>query len=230
MMLRLATVVVAVSCFCYPFPIAAQSQADEDPYVAVVIKVTLPVQLRRSGTETLVPLERDIRLYPGDRIICQEGGYASLVFADNAVELKLYPSSEFNLEGQRTDRSIVKRVFLGIGRLLTKVTRGSMQVVTPTSVASVKGTEWWTMVDRTTLTQIVVLDGEVEVQHRATGETQVVGAGNTAVLTPEGALEVEPTGEFEVPEEPGEPNQGSLEFEFEDASGERKTLRIDYNK
>ena len=230
MIARSIIIMAVIACFWYPEQISAQNQADEDPYVAVVIKVTPPVQLRRSGTENLVPLERDVRLYPGDRIICQEGGFASLVFADNAVELKLYPNSEFNLEGQRTDRSIVKRVFLGIGRLLTKVTRGSMQVVTPTSVASVKGTEWWTMVDRTTLTQIVVLDGEVEVQHRATGETQVVGAGNTAVLTPEGVLEVEPTGEFEVPKEPGEPDQGSLEFEFEDASGERKTLRIEYNK
>ena len=69
----------------------SQQPADEDPFIAVVLKVTSIVQVQSSDKEELVSLKKDDRLYPGDRIVCGDDGYASLIFADTAVELKLYP-------------------------------------------------------------------------------------------------------------------------------------------
>lgn len=230
MKVHLPYVIIIAALFLFPVVISAQTAVDTDPFIAVVLKVTGAVQVRRADKEELVPLKRDDRVYPGDRIICGKGGYASLLFADSAVEIKLFPDSDLTLQGQRTSQNIVKRIFLPVGRLLSKVLRGNMEVVTPTSVASVKGTEWWTLVQPSTLTQIIVMEGEVEVEHRTTGQTEVVTAGNTAVATPEGQLEVKPSGELDLPEEPGESNQGSLDVEFEDGSGGTKTLHIEFEQ
>ncbi len=225
----LLALIIVLGCLLRPSITGAQAQSGEDPFIAVVLKVTPPVQLRRADREEFVPLKMDDRVYPGDRIVCSEGGYASLIFADSAVELKLYPDTDLTMQGQRTSGSILKRIFLPIGQLLTKVTRGDMEVVTPTSVASVKGTEWWTFVDATTLTQIIVIEGRVQVEHRATDETEIVTGGTTAVTTPEGELKVNPTQEFEAPEEPGE-GKSNLEIEFEDESGQTKTLKIEFER
>lgn len=210
-------------------PSISQAQSSDDPFIAVIQKVTQPVKLRRAGKEDIVDLKTDDRLYPGDRIVCEEGGFASLIFADSMAELKLYPGTDVTMQGQRTSSSIMKRIFLPIGQLLTKVTRGDMEVVTPTSVASVKGTEWWTLVDATTLTQIVVMEGSVQVEHRTTTETEVVTAGTTAVTTPEGELRINPTEDFQAPEEPRE-GKSQLEIEFEDRQGQKKTMKIEFEQ
>ncbi len=230
MMRNVIIISMLFGCMLGCIPAAAQQSADDDPFIAVAIKVTASVQVRRSDKEELAPLKKDDRLYPGDRIICGDGGYASLVFADNAVELKLYPNSDLTLQGMRTPASIIKRMFLPIGKLLTKVLGGEMEVVTPTSVASVKGTEWWTLVESANLTQIIVIEGEVKVTHRETNETVVVEAGNTAVSTSTGELEVTPSDRSDIPDQSEEPDQGTLDVQFEDGSGDTKEIHIEFEK
>jgi hypothetical protein len=217
------------TCLLISTDASSQQPVNEDPFIAVVLKVTSNVQVQSSGRDELTPLKKDDRLYPGDRIVCGEDGYASLIFADNAVELKLYPNSDLTLQGSRTSSSIVKRILLPVGRLLLKVVRGDMEVVTPTSVASVKGTKWWTLVETTGLTKVIVLEGKVEVKHRETGETVLVEAGNTAVCTTTGELEVNPTDGSEIPDQEQE-DRGTLDIEFQDGSGENRTIHIEFEK
>lgn len=210
--------------------LAAQTNQTADPFVAVVRKVTGPVRIQRAGAGQEVLLKADARLYPGDRLFCGKGGQASLIFSDSAVELKLSPDTELTLEGQRSQVGLIKRVFLHLGRLLTNVLRGDMEVVTPTSVASVKGTRWWTTVEATQLTRIVVLEGEVEVENRVSGQVETVSAGNTASSAAAGELEVAPSKDSDLPEDPSGSQQGSLDIEFENGSGESKTLRIEFDR
>jgi hypothetical protein len=207
----------------------AQSPA-ADPYVAVVAKITPPVTLQRANTDSAIPLKQDDRLYPGDRVVCGEGGRASLIFADNAVELKLLPDTELIFQGQRQNGGIVKRLYLQIGRLLTQVVRGDMEVVTPTCVASVKGTQWWTSVDRAQITQVVVLEGEVRVQNRSSGAVNLVSPGNTATSSPTGTQTIAPTNSEEIPDQSTGSGQGSLRIEYEDDSGQSKSLQIDFDR
>ncbi len=209
--------------------IAATPRGD-DQALAVVNKVSTQVQLRRSDREELVPLHVDDKLFPGDRIICGENGYASLMFIDTAAELKLYPNSDLTLQGKRDAEGIIKRIFLPVGKLLTKVLKGKAEVVTPTAVASVKGTKWWTLVGSVSETQVIVLEGEVQVQHRATEELVLVSYGNTAVSSSDGTLVVVQTDEETVPEESVDRERGDIEIEFEDDSGEKKTIHIEYEK
>lgn len=210
--------------------LAAQTNQTADPFVAVVRKVTGPVRIQRAGAGQEVPLKADDRLYPGDRLFCGDGGQASLIFSDSAVELKLLPNTELTFQGQRSQVGVLKEVFLHIGRLLTSVIRGDMEVVTPTSVASVKGTRWWTTVEATQLTRVVVLEGEVKVENRISGQVETVSAGNTASSTATGELEVTPSKDSDLPEDPSGNQQGSLDIEFENGSGESKTLHIEFDR
>ena len=208
----------------------AQDRPAADPFVAVVARVTPPVLLQRAGADALSPLKQDDRLYPGDRVATQEGGHASIIFADNAVELKLIPNTELTIQGQRGSGGIVKRIYMEIGRLLTRVLEGEMEVVTPSCVASVKGTQWWTTVDRAQMTQVIVLEGEVMVENRSSGAVNLVSAGNTATSSPTGGQTVAPTQAQEIPQEPPGTDQGSLQIEFENDSGQSKTLYIDFDR
>jgi ferric-dicitrate binding protein FerR (iron transport regulator) len=103
-------------------------------------------------------------------------------------------------------------------------------VVTPTAVASVKGTKWWTVVESARETRVMVLEGDVQVQHRATEEVVLVSSGHTGISSSEGTLAVIKTDETMIPEESGELERGDIEIEFEDASGEKKTIHIEYEK
>ena len=230
---RSIAIIVALSCVMSSLllftPLSAQ-EAAEGPYIAVAIKVTTDVYLRRSNKEELIPLQKDDKLYPGDRIICGDKGIVSMVFTDTSVELKLFPNSDMTLQGMRTAAGIVKRLFLPIGKLFSKVLNGNLEVVTPTSVASVKGTEWWTLVDSPDLTRIIVLEGEVQVKHRETDEIVVVEKGKTAASSSAGTLEIVPTKNDEIPSFDQETYRSSLEVEFESNTGDNTNLRIEFEK
>jgi len=210
-------------------PLPAQDRS-ADPYVAVALKVTPPVLLQRAGEGDLTPLKADDLLYPGDRVVCRSGGRASLIFADSAVEIKLQPDTEVTLQGRRTEAGVIKSVLLHVGDLLTRVKEGAMEVVTPSCVASVKGTQWWTRVDSNARTLVVVLEGSVRVEHRASGLEQEVAAGQTGTAASDGDLEVEPTRNEDLPSLSSEPEQGSLDVEFQDGDGRTRTLHIDFNR
>jgi hypothetical protein len=210
--------------------VSSQDPAGADPFVAVVVTVTAPVSVLRSGIDKPAVLKRDDRLYPGDRLISGEGGRASLIFADTAVEIKLLPHTELTLQGSRTREGIIKQVLLHLGDMLTHVLRGDMEVVTPTCVASVKGTQWWTRVDETaSQTTVVVLEGKVQVASSALNKVQMVSAGDTAVVNA-GQLLVNPTKAGDRPKDSKDGDQGSLDIDFQNGSNQPKTLHIEFDR
>lgn len=209
----------------------AQTAADsEDSFVALALRVKQPTLVQRSQSQQTVPLQPNDRLYPGDRIICGKGGQASIIFGDTAVEIKLIADTELIFQGRRTNSGITKRIFLQVGRVLTQVFRKEMEVVTPTCVASVKGTRWWTKVDPLQQTQVLVLEGEVQVENPISGLVEMVSAGNTATCDQSGTLKVGRTISSDIPDEPSDSQQGSLDIRFEDGSGQSKTLHIEFDR
>jgi len=117
---------------------------------------------------------------------------------------------------------------LQAGRMMTLVFSGSMEVITPNSIASVKGTRWWTIIESPMETKIVVLEGEVSVKNLASQAEQIVQVGQTAVSKSDGVIEISATKADEVPSEPTEQQGSSLEIEFQSDSGQTKTVRIEY--
>jgi len=85
-------------------------------------------------------------------------------------------------------------------------------------------------VDRDEVTEVIVLEGEVRVENRASGVVNIVGAGNTASSFPSGLQQVNPTQNKDIPGGSFQSDQGSLQIEFEDNSGQSKTLHIEFNR
>lgn len=147
--------------------------------VAVTVKATGAVfHAPAGGGEG--PLAAGARLGDGDRVRTGPDGRAVLVFTDDKSQLKLTPQTQVTLHARRQGGRTDKEVEMSTGTLWSKVTRqqGEFRIATPTSVASVKGTAWWTKA-REDGTDIVAEEGVIALLSRKSGEIIDVVMGQT---------------------------------------------------
>jgi len=218
--------VLLLTIFTNNRTVAANHKSDA---IAFVAQLTPPVQIRRADREEFVLASKDDRLFPGDRIRCGKVGYANVIFIDSGVELILLPQTDLTLQGKEGDEGLIRRMFLNMGKLLTRVLNGELDVVTGTTVASVKGTTWWTMVDEDQTTTVYVLEGDVQVENRISGSSVVVSKSMKAVTDTEGSIQVQTFQESVLPEIPAiGPEQRQIEIDFENEEGNLKKVRIQF--
>ncbi|MFH1736018.1 MAG: FecR domain-containing protein [bacterium] len=208
---------------------AAKAGNDEPSAIALLAEITPPVQIRRADKEEFIAASKDDLLYAGDRLRCGKVGYANVLFVDSGVELILLPQTDLTLQGDEGDEGQVRRMFLRLGKLLTVVINGELDVVTGTSVASVKGTTWWTMVDADQTTSVYVLEGDVQVENRASGSSVIVSDGMKAITDNAGLIQVQTYQAEALPEIPPiGPEQRHIEIELKDKQGNPKKIRIEF--
>ncbi len=170
-----------------------------------------------------------LALYDGDKMRTSEDGYCALVFVDDVSQIRLNPSTEATFgHTVNADSSWNKRVDMELGRVFAQVTeqKGALQVATPTAVASVKGTEFWVMMnDDGTVTQLT-LEGIVELMSVLTGETKDVRAGYQGDVDGNGNIDVAVLNEDIVPDYLDTMDVDKIEIKFIDEDGNEKTLII----
>jgi len=117
----------------------------KDP-IAVIVKSkgTVTIQYQKTGKRQKV--RRGTRLYTGAILIAKEKSYAAMVFVDDKSLVRIRPNSILTVNGKREKNTIAKNISLEVGTMFARITkqRTSFRVTTPTSVASVKGTSFWT--------------------------------------------------------------------------------------
>ncbi len=172
---KIRTGLLALLVLCMGAYAAAQS-------VAVVVKSSGQVTLLREG-ESDSALQQGMRLADGDRVRTGEDGRAVLVFTDDRSQLKLQPQTELTLHVDRAGDGVRKEVEMDLGTLWTQVTGegGGFRVATPTSVASVKGTAWWTRVGGAGETTVITEEGIVNLRNLRSNESRDVVMGFTGV-------------------------------------------------
>lgn len=173
--------------------------------IALTLKVQGDVQLRKAETEEIIPLKFGTPLDDGDWIKTLGEAYAVLIFTDDKSQIKLRENTEVVIEGKRDENSnIAKRISLEVGDLYAKIEkqRGSMQVATPTSVASVKGTEFWVIVLEDGTSFVVNLEGLIEMVNRLSGQIVEIKPGEQGECDLEGNIGVQPTPPGNVPDQP----------------------------
>ncbi len=201
------------------------AQANDNQPVAIVIKSTGKSQAKQGAK--WIDVAKGFRLMSGDKVQTKADGFTAVMFLDDKSIVKLKPNSNLEIQGKRDGKSIAKNIVMDVGELFVKVSKqkGSFQVATPTSVASVKGTEFW-LIENPTGTVVIGLEGLIEVVNKASGQKQDVGAGNTGKSGKDGNVTVTTTQEGEIPD------QGALEEEiiikFKDGDGKEKEVRIKY--
>ena len=73
-------------------------------------------------------------------------GFAKFVYLDDGSIIKIHKSSEVYVQGDIQKRNIAKQINISMGKLKLDISSGQLtefKIITPTSVASVKGTRFW---------------------------------------------------------------------------------------
>ena len=202
--------------------------------VAIAIKTKGDVSIIHKGLNTAQALKPGSPLSDLDKIRTGKNGFVAIMYLDDKTVLKMLGNSDMTILGQRSGVKINKSIDIKYGRIAAAVTpqKGKeFMIATPTSVASVKGTELAIDSDPSTGDSFTLIEGLIEVTNNLTGETTEVQQGETAVSTPEGSLEVNNTtqGDLEGFEEADmQVSTQELRFEVEDENGNTKEIIIKF--
>ena len=218
---KLITVFVLLS-FLMPLALA-----DASKEIAVVIKVKGSA-LIKSGGNSWATLKNGRRLNNDDLIKTGKDALVAIVFTDDKSMLKIRSSSQFQLKGKRTEKGVAKKLLLMMGQVWAKITpKGAgYQMVTPSGVAAVRGTEFYSLVTALKTT-IMGMGGSVELFNKL--GSVMVTANKTGVIEKGKAPVLADTKGFEAWAETDDVSQ-SLDIEFKDENGAKKKLKIRYQE
>ncbi len=192
--------------------------------VAVISKVQGDVLLQKAEDfDYNTPVTMGTILNSNDQIKVNDG-FAVMLLLDDKSQVKLRENTEVAITLAEDLSGSSYHVRLEYGQALTQYAKGAdfeFQLHTPTSVASIKGTEFWTLTDPETGDQVIVLEGAVDVMNNLTGMISTAGPGETVNSTLDGYIQTDPTDESTIPQDPeadaGEP------VETEEGTGDAAT-------
>ena len=200
--------------------------------VAVATKVKGQVEIMKVGKKKFSSLKAGSILDDGDKIRTGNSGFVAIIFIDDKSTLKIKENSEAVITGQRTTKDISKKINLDGGTIRASISKQNVDFViqTPTSVASVKGTDFWLISDDSG-DQVIGIEGLVSLVNIETGQEVNISSGMTGVSTPDGQVGVSETDIVNIPEDPDEDSDegpSQLKIYFEGPNGEQKVFIIDY--
>ncbi|RMH61661.1 MAG: hypothetical protein D6677_11325 [Calditrichaeota bacterium] len=200
--------------------------------VAIVIKAKGTVTIKNKETGKSMQARRGTRLNDGDKIATGKKGRAAVKFIDDNSLLRIRPNSTCLIQAKKEKNSIVKNIFVEFGAIFSSITKQNsfFRVTTPTSVASVKGTKFWTVQEYKGKTSYFGEEGVVEIANDA--GVALLHKGETSVVTSKNSKPV--VRKTKPGEKPGlnEDNAAGDEFEleFKDAQGKSKMLKFKVKK
>jgi ferric-dicitrate binding protein FerR (iron transport regulator) len=222
-----AIYLIGISLFLFSSFVAQAA----DP-VAVVVKTKGRVEISREQPEKTVNVNKGQVLYDKDKIRTRSDSFCAIKFIDDKSLLRIKENSTCIVEGSREQDHINKNVIVEIGSFFASLfkPRGQFTVTTPTSVASVKGTQFWTIQLQDGRTIYIGIEGLIDLLNDA--GNVLLRDGQTAIYTSRDRLpEIRLTQDGEIPTfEDGIDNYRSLEIEFRDTNGQTKNLRIDFTE
>jgi len=202
----------------------------ENKLIAVTTKAKGDVTFRSWDSKDYNDLKPAKTLNDGDHIQTGNDGFGALVYLDDKSTIKVKENTDFDVIGTRGKKGISKRIKINTGAIKAKIPKGSAGgfiIETPTSVATVKGTEFW-LVTSTDGDQVFGLEGSVELKNTISGEVVMVGINETGTSLATGQVDVAETTPEDVPTETEEQEINEFEIEFEGPDGNQKTMKIRY--
>ncbi len=201
--------------------------------IAIATKALGLVEIEKKGTPGFNKLKPGTILNDGDRIKTGSDGFALVIFIDDKSQLKIKEESEVTITGKKIASTISKNIRMDNGTVRAQVNKqrkGEFVIQSTTSVASVKGTDFWFIANSEEGDMLIGIEGIVDLFNVISGLNVDVTAGNTGTSDDSGNLDVDPTNQNTVPDDPSDTEQDSgnqVEIEFEGPNGEIKKLLID---
>ena len=203
--------------------------------VAIAIKVSGDVSVLYKSLNLEQVLKPGSPLSHQDKIKTGKNGYIALMYLDDKTVVKILGNSDLTISGDRSGNKINKSLDIKYGKIAANVKpqKGKeFRISTPTSVASVKGTEFAIQSDPSSGDSFTLIEGLIQVTNSITGESTEVQEGETAISTPDGSLNVAETTSDDLygfEEASIEPPTQELRFEVEDENGNIKEILIKFN-
>ena len=196
-----------------------QIQAAEE--VAKVAKARGQVQIKHQADVDFSSLKAGQSVFDGDVIKVGEVGFCIIVFLDDKSILKIRESTQF----QFMETANTRTINIDFGKVLADVKkdkRKDFRIETPVSVASVKGTQFWTVSNKMGFDKFYGLEGEVEVFNTISGQFQSLGPGQMTLSTATGQLVTSPASPEELPDDPDDEGEEPEEEEQEEEAEEEE--------
>ncbi|NOZ07386.1 MAG: FecR domain-containing protein [FCB group bacterium] len=212
----------------------------EETAIGLVTKSSGRVNYRKYSSTELVPvLPKGSELFDNDFIQTGPDGFTKYVYLDDGSTIKITADTEIYVSGTVKGSAINKLVKIDNGILKFEVSpqrSTEFRIVTPTSVASVKGTVFWLKCNRNAGDQFFGFDGVVRIVNNTSRQSIQLGTNTVVVSLPTGELTVRPLKADDLkvlPEIDGEtPGSGTFENEirldFQNEDGDVKQLIIKY--
>ena len=173
--------------------------------VAYPLKVKGNVDLIRNLESSALKLEDN--LFNGDEVETKAESFAAIKFEDESSIIKLFPNTILNIHTEKQGNKYNKRSLLTMGELWARVEKGTgkFEIETPTTVVSVKGTNFMLNINEDGTTQLYTFEGEVFFQNKITGEAEAILAGQKGTISGDKPIII-------VPFDPNEINELQSEF------------------
>ena len=216
----LLTFIILINCFVY------------SNKIAVATKVKGIAEIMKVGKKDFNNLRAGSILEDGDKIRTGKSGFVAIIFIDDKSMLKIKEDSEAVITGRKTTKDISKKINIDGGTIRASITKQNVDFViqTPTSVASVKGTDFWLLSDPISGDEVIGLDGIVNLTNNETGEEVDVTEGNSGISNPDGSVGIEETDPNSIPDDPSDDQEGpsQIRIYLDGPNGEQKVIVIDY--
>ena len=200
--------------------------------IAIATKVKGVVEIAPAKINKFKTLTPGTVLSDGDKIRTGSKGFTAIIFIDDKSTLKVKENSELVVGGQKSDARISKKINIDVGTIRATINKQNADFViqTPTSVASVKGTDFWLLSDPETGDQVMGLEGVVGLTNTQTGQEVNVTSGMSGLSTPDGDLSLEETVDSTIPDDPSTDSESTSEIKIfmEGPNGQQKVIIIEY--
>ena len=210
--------------------------------------------LKNDGTLIKNDLKKGTSLFNEDRITTGSNGFAKYVYLDDGSMIKVHKNAEVYIYGAIDKRSIIKQINVTDGNVKFEVSKqasNEFTIITPTSVATVKGTDFWLESDEDDGDRFFGLSGLVNVKNIESNIILQLTRNTTIISEPTGLINIKKTdsndfkklqrmelsageidqNEFEasILEQQGENlPEGEIKIQLDDGSGSLKEIIIKY--
>ena len=114
--------------------------------IAIVTKVSGDAQYKYYlDPDLTTSIKPGLQLFNNDLIVTGNDGFVKFSYLDDGTTIKVHKNTELYIRGQINKQNISKRINMSNGMLkldVTKQAEDEFKIITPTSVASVKGTSF----------------------------------------------------------------------------------------
>ena len=170
----------------------------------------------------------------GDHVKTGINSFAVLIYLDDKSMVKLKSSTSLVINGIKDGNGINKNLNLNNGAIksiINKQKKGEFKVTSPTSVASVKGTSFWSVTNFDQGDTFFNEEGIVEIKNLISGEIIDLLENQTGVSLSSGLINISQTIQSEIPidEDSGENVPQELRIILTGPNQEQKILIIKYN-